>query len=179
MSDFLTSLAADPRALAGQVFGLIPMLLSFWVYIFNDRKKVIAMKAATDLLWALHYFLIGASSGCVINLINTGRDIVFYQKGKKWASYPAIPVFFCAVSAAGTLLSWEGARSLLPLLGTTLAIIGFWCSEPDKMRRFSLPGITLWLIYSVVSGAVSAVVCNVFSILSMAVAEYNYRRRRI
>lgn len=170
--------AGSPRIIAGQIIGFAPMILSFFVYIFNDRKKTIVLKTIMDVLWALHFFLIGAASGCVINMINSVRGVVFAQKGKKWASHIAIPIIFCAASAIGTFMSWEGIRSLLPLMGTTLAIMGFWCNEPYMMRRFTVPGVSLWLIYGCITGTVSGIICNAMSIVSMAIAEYNYRKQK-
>ena len=175
----LTAFFADnPRLVAGQIIGFVPMVLSFFVYIFNDRRKTIALKTIMDMLWALHFFLLGASSGCVINMINSVRGVVFAQKGKKWASHIAIPIIFCVASAIGTFATWEGVRSLLPLMGTTLAILGFWCNEPFMMRRYTVPGVTLWLIYGFIAGTVSGIICNAVSIVSMMIAEYNYRQQK-
>lgn len=170
-------LAGEPRMIAGQILGFVPMIMSFFVYITNNRKKTIVLKALMDLLWAIHFFLLAAPSGCVINAINTIRGVIFAQKGKPWASHIAIPIFFCSVSAIGTFATWEGVRSILPLMGTILAITGFWCDEPYKMRRFTLPGVGLWLIYGVISGTVSGVICNGVSMISMAIAEYRYRKQ--
>lgn len=155
----------------GQIIGFIPMILAYFVFIFNDRRKVIAIKALSDLLWALHFFMLGELSGCVVNGINVIRNIVFSQKHRKWASNIAIPIVFCAITAAGTALSWNGIKSFFPLLGSCLAVVGFWCTEPKNIRKFNLPAALLWLLYGIITGSVSTIICNGVSIISITIAE--------
>lgn len=170
-------LADDPIRMAAQILGLFPMVLAFFTYLFNDRRKVIGLKMMSDLLWAVHFLMLGEMAGCVINLINTVRNVIFSRKDrKKWASHISIPILFCGLSMAGTIAVWDGARSILPLLGSALAIVGFWCSKPKMMRRFILPGVFLWLVYGIVTYSVSTIICNVVSIVSMMIAERNSRR---
>ena len=67
--------AGSPRMIAGQIIGFAPMILSFFVYIFNDRKKTIVLKTIMDVLWALPM--------CAAIELFLFRDRYFRKKPKK------------------------------------------------------------------------------------------------
>ena len=72
---------------------------------------------------------------------------------------------------AAALIRWQDWYSFLPMAGSILAVIGFWCSSTRNIRRFNLPGVALWLIYGIMTASISAILCNVFSIISILIAE--------
>lgn len=153
--------------LIGQLVGIVPLILAYFVFAFDDRRKIIMFKTSSDLLWALHFLLLGELSGAIVNLINTVRNLIFSQKEKKWCQHIFIPVFFCILTVICTFLSGDGIKSLFPAIGSCLAVIGFWCSSPQNIRRFNLPAVTLWLIYGIITGSVSTIISNSLSIISI------------
>lgn len=168
--EWLKAEFSTPLNAAAQIMGIIPLILSFFTFLFHDRKRTIATKATVDFLFGIHFFLLGETVGGCINLVNTARDIVFSQKGRKrWASRAFVPVFFCAVTITVTILRWEAWYNVLPMLGSVLAIIGFWCSDVKNIRKFNVPATLLWLIYSIIILSVSNLISNLIAITSISV----------
>lgn len=170
----------ETRLLIGQILGFIPLALAFFIYLFNDRRKILIFKMSSDFLWAFHYILIGAYTGAVMNLINSVRDVVFYNKGKKYIRGLWIPIAFvimniisCTLTGNSTGGSWI---RFLPMIGSSIAIIGLWCSEPQKIRYFMFPGMTLWLIYCIMTHSISSTISNCITLVSLVIAEVNYRK---
>ena len=163
---------ADPVKAIAQVLGLIPMVLGFFVFYFNDRRKTLAVKAACDMLFALHFFLLGQWTGGAVCVVNVFRGLAFSQRGKgKWSSNWFLPVLFCVLTVSGSLLGWTGIKSLLPMTGSVLAVIGYWCNDTKKLRRFNFMGISLWLIYAVITMSVSAIISNCVYLVSILRTE--------
>ena len=155
----------------GQIVGVFPLVLAYFVFLFNSRRKIILFKTASDLLWALHFFLMGAMSGALVNLLNTVRDIVFFQKEKKWCQHTFIPVFFCTLTLFCAILSGDGLKSIFPCVGSCLAVVGFWCSSPENIRKFNLPAALLWLVYGIITGSFSTILCNSLSVISIVLPK--------
>lgn len=82
------------KVLFAQIFGFIPMTLVYFVFMFNGRRKVISIKACSDLLWSIHFILLNEMSGAVVNGINVVRNIIFFQK-QKWNLGIVVPIIFC------------------------------------------------------------------------------------
>lgn len=180
MSAYLEALMAQfshPVTAVAQALGLVPVVLGFFIFRNVKRNTSIFIKAVSDFLSAVHFFLLGEATGCVINCINTARGICFAQKGRRaWASGLWMPIGFCALTAVGSALGWTGWESLLPLLGSCLAVVGYWCAEPKLLRRFNFAGIFLWLIYGVITFSVPTMVGNVISLASILKTELTAKK---
>lgn len=144
MREFIVDLTngfTNPLTIVAQLVGLIPLVVSSLMFMFTSRRKIVAAKAVSDMLWSLHYFMLGAPAGCITNAINTVRDIVFFHKDKKWANHKLVPVAFCIVTVVFTAAGGDGVKCLLPMVGSCLAVIGFWCNDAANIRRFNFPAI--------------------------------------
>jgi len=180
MRAYFETLAAQfthPVTAVAQILGLVPVVLGFFIFRNVRRNTSIAIKAVSDFLSAVHFLLLGEATGCVINFINTVRGVCFAQKGRRpWASGIWMPIGFCAVTAVGSLLGWTGWESLLPLLGSCLAVVGYWCAEPRNLRRFNFAGISLWTVYGILTFSVPTMVGNAISLASILKTELTAKR---
>ncbi len=180
MLNDLISQFSNPVTAVAQIIGFVPMVLSYFVFHFNSRKSIITTKAIADLLWMIHFLMLGALSGAFTNAVCAVRGLVFSQRGrKKWASSVVIPIIFCIFTLSVTLVSWAGYKSLLPVIGSCLGILGFWSTDPKNIRKFNLPALTLWLIYGILTLSLSTIICNIVSIVSIIITEIKVRKQDI
>lgn len=181
MTAYLQEMAASfshPVTAIAQILGFIPVFLGFFIFRNVSRRTSIAIKAVSDFISALHFLLLNAATGCAINFVNTARGICFAQKGKRaWASGIWMPILFCIATTVSTVIGWTGLLSLLPLVGSCLAVIGYWCSDPSHLRRFNFAGIFLWLIYGIIVFSLPTIVGNTISLISIVKTELTVKRR--
>lgn len=170
--DWLFGGFSTPRDIIAQIIGLIPLILSYFIFSGSNRRKIILYKACSDFFSALHFFVLGAFSGGAINAVNVLRNIIFSQKNKKWARSNIIPVVFMAFTFACAVPTFQSIKDILPIIGSWLAIIGFWQNDVKLLRIFNLAGVTLWLIYGIITVSVSTIICNVLSIISILSALF-------
>ncbi len=156
-----------------QGLGVIALCLSYFIYTSKKRSTLITLKLICDVLWGLHYFLLGAWSGAILNVINMGRETVFQLKTtKKWAQSRIWVAVFIIVGISSTLLSWQGPASLLPAVGASISVVGLWCDDPKFIRVFSFPGISLWFLYSIIRRTPIGIVSNAITLFSIGVGLY-------
>ena len=92
--------------LIGELIGAVAIVSSFFIYVSNNRKKIILVKGVSDVLWAVNSFLIGAFTGGMLNLIMVFREFVFYHRlDKKWAQHKIWLYVFCMVCFVSPVLS--------------------------------------------------------------------------
>ena len=153
---------------AAQILGVVGIAMSFFIYIARKRSSILLCKFSSDVIWALHYFLIGAYSGCALNVLAMARETVFYNKHKKWASsrfwlylFVGLTLFF------GSVITWDGPASLLPAIGSVCAVISFWCTKPINIRLLAIPAQGLWIIYNVIYLSRPGAISSSLSLLSV------------
>lgn len=153
-----------------QGIGAIAIVLIFFAFSSRKRGTLLALKCGNDLLWCVHYFLIGAYSGVATNLLNACREYIFsYREKKKWAQHAFWPYLFVAACLVSSVLTWQGTASLLPALGASFSTVGLWCKEPYRMRLLNLPSLLLWLWYAIVMRTPASILSCSISLMSVII----------
>ena len=165
------------KEIIAQILGFVPLILSYFVFFFNDRRKMIITKTVSDILWTIHMIMMGAVSGAIVNGICIIRGIVFLNKEKVKKAGIIVPILFSTVMLISSALSWDGIISILPAIGSTLGVIGYWCNKPENMRRVIFPGLVLWTIYTISVFSVSGIINNAISIISIIMTEIRCRKK--
>ena len=125
------------------------------------------------LLWATHFFLLGAITGASMNLIDTGRSFAFYKnkptKRNRWLLW-----FFISLVTLATVLTWQGIISLLPLSGSVVGSIAYWQKKPKYIRRLGFMSSPPWLVYNVISGSYPGIAVEILKMISNLVGQYRF-----
>ena len=134
----------------GQIVGYIAMAVSFAIFISTKRSRILLTKTIADSLWALNMLLIGSYTGALISCVNIARGAIFYQRGKrKWAdSYIWLAVFLMA-TLISPIITWAGPISILPALGSGVAVIGYFNKNPRITRFIALFVQVAWISYDI------------------------------
>lgn len=165
--DFFTLSPSEGIVFWAQLVGFIPLILSLVTFALSKREHILVSKLFSDLTSAIHFFMLGQGTGGAICTVNTARDLVFYYKGKKWASHVCVPIVFGVLTLASSIIQWQGVYSLLPTVGSLLAIVGFWFNNPRTVKLINLPAVALWLVYSIITGSISTTIINSISIITI------------
>lgn len=161
-----------------QSLGFMAMGLSFFIYIQKTRARVLAVKLFCDCLTILQMFLLHAYSGMYVLIICIVRGIVFYNSvNHEWARKKFWVPLFILISLGTSAISWVGPISLLPSVGTALAIIGFGSSNPAATRLFNIPGNGLWGIYHLTVGSWGGFGSSLIGVISAIIGFVKYDRK--
>ena len=148
----------------GQIIGIAALTFEVIAYQQRSQHAILLCQFAAATLFTVHFFMIGAYVGGLLNFIAIFRAIVFANCGKKWADsavwlYVFIGLF--AIAGIATLdgdvniLTWNiNFRSLstyiglLPIVAMTLTTIAYRMTNAAKVRLVSLPASPCWFTYN-------------------------------
>ncbi len=168
---FFTLDPSEPLIFWAQIIGFISLGFGLITFALSKRRHILVAKLACDFTSAIHFFMLGAGVGGAICLVNSARSIVFYYRGeKRFASHISVPVIFSILTIGCTAIGWAGWYSLLPAVGSVLAVVGFWCNDPRLLKLFNLPAVALWLIYNIITGSIASSISNTISIVTILVS---------
>lgn len=126
-----------------------------------------------SLLWAAHFFLLGAATGSAMNLLSATRAYTFLRvkptKRNRWVMWT-----FAGLLVLATGLTWQGVLSLLPLTGSLFGVIGDWQRKPKMIRRLNFGSSPPWLVYNVISGSYPGIVVEVLRMTSNLIGQYRF-----
>ncbi len=163
-----------------QAVGIIAMLFNIFSYQQKSAKQIIALQFFGASFFALNYLMLGAYIATMLNAVGVIRAILFLKKDKtKVDKIGWVAVFGVAYVAAYvlnfTVLGKEPtARNLLvevlPVIAMFATHLAYRYDSPKTLRGFCLISSVSWLIFNIVNFAIGAILCEVFSLISIAIA---------
>ncbi len=161
-----------------QTFGILGFILSIITFQQNEHKRIVTMQFLANTCFAIHFYMLGAFTGAVLNAIGIVRSFVYYHKDKKWAASNGWIVVFSLICVGAGVLTWQGPLSLVPMAGMILTSVAFGIENPKLVRRVAFPSSPLWLIYNVFNSSWGGVLTEVFNILSIIVGVLRFDRKK-
>ena len=153
------------------IYGLILCVIPFQ---FKKHKQIVLFKMTSELLFSAQYFLMGAYTGAVLDLISGLRNFLFYKfVEKKRSTTPIIVAFGLLVLVLG-ILSWTSWLSLLPIGAKLLTTISYGMKKERLLRFITLPSCLLWLSYNALVGAWEAMIGDSLALISILIAIYKF-----
>lgn len=169
--------------LIAQIVGYVAIAESVFIFISNKREKILIFKLIDDALWFTNMVLMGAYTGAVLNAIAIVREIIFFNRGKKkWATHKFWLFFFMIVMLVSPVLTWAGPVSILPAMGSCVAVICFYAEKPIMTKYLAYFAQGSWLAYAVLTKNWSSTVCNVIALVSATIGiihEVSVKRKAV
>ncbi len=151
-----------------QIFGALGMVCLYCSYQQTKRERLIACKLGSDVMWAVHYLLLGAVGGAIPNFVGIFRELVFINREKhKWARFPLWPVFFIAVNMGLALAKLETPLTLLPICASAFVTVSLWLKNPRMTRIICAPVSLCFLIYDIFVGSWVGVINESIALISI------------
>lgn len=171
MESILQALKIDSvYGLIAQIIGFFGLLCCMTAYQMRTQKKIVTVQIVSCTFFTIHFLMLGAYTGALLNCIAALRSVVFANKDKKWGKSNWWIVFFSFVSMVAVAFTWEGAISLLPMLGMVLTTISWGIEKANLVRAISLPSSPLWMIYNFISKSMAGVLTESFVMISIITA---------
>lgn len=161
----------------GQAMGFIAVVLGFLSFQMRTQKQLLLVQTATTIAFCIHYYLIGATSGLMMNLLGIARNLAYYHKDKPIFSGKKCPIFFAVVMGAVGLLSWQGYYSIFVVLGLVLNTVCLSFTDPQKIRRSILLTSPLVLIYDAFVLSIGGMIYESVVIVSSVIGILRYRKQ--
>lgn len=151
-----------------QGIGVIALLFVIFSFQKNKRVTLLAVMLVGLVLFVVHYSLLGAWTGALMNLIEAGMVFVAYQKETKtWAKKKFWPYIFISLFVIAGLLTAKSLVDFFPVLAQTFGTIAVWQKNPRAIRFIMLAPRPLWFFYNFIVGSYAGMATEVFILLSV------------
>lgn len=132
----------------------------------------------SNILNLIHYFLLGAYSGCITKLLAIFRDyfIILKEKHSKLSNILYLFIFIMLYVVA-SIFTYNGILSILPLLAALIYIIFIWNGNEIIIKKVAFFCYFLWLVYNIFVFSIAGIVSNIIAIISTFVAIINIKKK--
>jgi hypothetical protein len=156
-----------------QLIGLAGVSLSLVVFQTNNREAMLKLGMAAAVFYAVHFYLLGATTGAAMNLIGGARCFFFYRFSPS-AQHRGILFTFILLAMIGTAVTWQGPLSLLAFGASIASAIAYWHKKPRSIRKWALLSGPMYFMYDALSGSYPGMLIEVIMLISNIIGEYRF-----
>lgn len=158
-----------------QLLGFIGFILLIIQFQINDRFKMLLLKTIASFFFAMHFFLLGAMTGSIMNLLAGFRSIIFqYRTTEKWADNKLWLYFFIILFLIFGIITWDGYYTILPMIGVSIGTFAYWMKNPKHIRLVTIFSPPLWFIHNFIVKSYAGMLTDSLVFCSIAIAIYRY-----
>jgi len=155
-----------------QAIGIVAS--GFVVFSFSQKRdnNLKIYLIIGNLLFAIHFFMLGAFAGMCVNIINimrVGCSIKFHKSNK------VMFVFFLIYSLVAALI-YEKPYDLLPIFSSFLGTYSMFKLSGIKLRLLGLLGSSAWLTYGIIFQSIGGIITEVTGIILNLTTVYRLQR---
>lgn len=151
-----------------QLIGAAGLALTGIAFQGRTRHAILLGQLIGALFFAVHFFLLSAYVGTLMNILIAFRNFVFEEKShRSWATYRMWPLLFMAASVVALALAWQGPISLLPAIATIIATYALWSGKPAFIRELLLGATLLWIPYTIAVGSYAGTITQLVMLLCL------------
>ena len=130
----------------GNIISLLASVLMTYSGYIKSKGKFLIVQIVQMSLSALSNFILGGTTGTIINLVNIIRNVLCYKNKLNKYSIILILTLSISLSLYFNNLSCIG---LLPLLSTILYTTLMNIKDIKKFKYLTITTMLLWLIYDI------------------------------
>ena len=149
--------------LLSQIIVIIATIFIAFTYIIKNRKKILILFILYSIFYGIHYLLLNAITGFLMNLVSIIRNIVFYKQeiNNKQNSKIFLVILFTIIILF-TLCSYKDYYSLISMSASLISTYSIWQKNPIIYRILAVIVSICFIIYAIHINSVFAIITEVF-----------------
>lgn len=156
----------------GNIISLLASVLMTYSGYIKSKGKFLIVQIVQMSLSALSNFILGGTTGAIINLVNIIRNVLCYKNKLNKYSIILILTLSISLSLYFNNLSFIG---LLPLLSTILYTTLMNIKDIKKFKYLTITTMLLWLIYDICIMNYVSALFDLLTIGSNSIAIYQLK----
>ncbi len=171
-----------------QIIGLAAMLANLLSFQAKAPRAILLWQLCMSVLFGVHYYLLGAYTACLLNVVATTRNALFSQAGRRrFAASPLwVPVFIAAALGVYALSfivfdkEWSPRSALielLPVAGLAVQTVAFRMRSAQRMRLANAVSVPFWASYNACYRSIGGLLSDAAMAVSILVGYLRYRKK--
>lgn len=145
-----------------------------------ERGPILFINIIVNLLWAVHYSLLGAWTGTAGSVLTAFMFFVFsFKESFRTHETKGIPALFFLLFGLLTYRTWGGPISLLSLGGYWFLLFAIWNDREWDIKAWCLPAAVLFLLYNIAVSSIVGIVMQALSFVFNLVFISTHKREAI
>lgn len=170
MLDLLT----NPVSLAGQLFGLLSLLLCILAFASKQDDRLLVLLISANIAFALQFLIFGSWTAAALTLLVIVRIVLARRYPGNWQ----IMTVILLASAVATLFTWQGWTDMAAVLAMVLGTVGMFMFRGIAMRVLLGLAALAWMVSHLLVGSVGGTLAEALVVITNMITIVRLARLR-
>ena len=177
-----------PKEIIAQIISIIGMLMGVFSYQQKGKARILTFQLIGAALFVIHFFMIDALSGAILNFVAIVRALIFIYEDKIHGDHPAWTIgltvtYILSYISVFTVFGKEPTAKdlileILPVIAMTVTTIAFRYKNDKMLRRVAFISSPLWLIYNGIKGSSGGIIGETLNLTSAIIGTIRLDRKK-
>ena len=177
-----------PIEIIAQIVSIIGMLMGVLSYQQKGKARILTFQLIGASLFVIHFFMINALSGAILNFVAIVRALIFIYEDKVHGDHPAWTIgltatYILSYISVFTVFGKEPTvknliLEILPVLAMTVTTIAFRYKEDKILRRVTFISSPMWLTYNAIFFSLGGIIGESLNIGSAIIGPLRVDRKK-
>jgi len=166
------------KYLISQILVIIATIVIAVTYIVKSRKQILSCFIIYNIFYGIHYLLLNAYTGFLMNLVSIGRNVFFYYNNSKdKENSKLILIILYIIIVTFGIFSYQDIYSLVSMSASLLSTYSVWQKNVKKYRFIAVFVSIEFIIYGLHIHSPFAVITEVFLLLVELIGIFINRKK--
>ena len=158
-----------------QGIGYLALLFVLLSFQKSKRVNILLLMLTGLVIFVIHYSLLHAWTGALMNLVEAGVVFVSYKEETDlWAKQKFWPyVFICLYVLAG-IVTAKSIVDFLPIVAQIFGALAVWQKSPKAIRFLMLLPRPLWFTYNFIVGSYAGMTGEILILTSVLIGIFRF-----
>ena len=152
-----------------QLIGGLGIAASIISFQLKKHSRILFFRTLNELIFAIQYFLLGAYTGMIMNLIGCVRNIIFTKQISENKKTTVSSIVFSILFFVLGLVFRQGYKSILIITAKVLSTFAYGNKNTTLVRGVIFVTSISWLIYNYCVFSIAGMLCETFTLLSLII----------
>ena len=177
-----------PIEIIAQIVSIIGMLMGVLSFQQKGKARILTFQLIGAALFVVHFFMINALSGAILNFVAIVRALIFIYEDKVHGDHPAWTIgltatYILSYISVFTVFGKEPTvknliLEILPVLAMTVTTIAFRYKEDKILRRVTFISSPMWLTYNAIFFSLGGIIGESLNIGSAIIGTIRLDRKK-
>lgn len=150
-----------------QIAVIIATIFIAFTYFLKSRKKVLILFILYSIFCGIHYLLLNAMTGFLMNMVSIVRNIIFFRNEVKDKNNSKIflAVLF-SIIILFTVWSYKDAFSLVSMCASLISAYSLWQRNPVVYRCLAVVVSLCFIVYAIHINSLFAIITEVMLLVA-------------
>lgn len=157
--------------LISQIFVIIATLILGITYFLKDKVKILILCLFYCLFYGVHYLLLGAFTGSLMNLVSFIRNFWFFRNSKKnKKNGKLLLIILVSISVISCIITYKDIFSIVSMTASILSTYSIWQDNIKVYKILAIPVSICFVLYSIHINSIVAIITETILLIMEIVA---------